>query len=206
MQVRLFSDSQQYSHRVRFVMALKKVSAKVDYVTGKSKELLDINSQGTLPTLEDRDVRLTESQVIIEYLDERYPYPQLMPGFPVQRAECRQQMYWIQKDLCAHADVIAEGSGPRVSKTRKEQANKARQELRTNLMILMQRFDNYVWFSGKDFSLVDCCMAPLLWRLPSLGINFQQSPRTLPLLRYSKRLFEMESFIPSLSEVERDMR
>ena len=103
MQVRLFSDSQQYSHRVRFVMALKKVSAKVDYVTGKSKELLDINSQGTLPTLEDRDVRLTESQVIIEYLDERYPYPQLMPGFPVQRAECRQQMYWIQKDLCAHS-------------------------------------------------------------------------------------------------------
>ncbi len=206
MQMQLYSDSQQYSHRVRFVMAIKGISAKVDYVIGNSKEFLEINSQGTLPTLEDREVQLTQSQVIIEYLDERYPEPQLMPAFPVQRAKCRQEMYRIQKSLCEHVDIIERSIGPRVSKTRKEQASKARKLLRANLTILMPLFDNNEWFSGEEFSLVDCCMAPLLWRLPSLGVNIQQGPRTLPLLNYSKRLFQNKSFIPSLSEIERGMR
>ena len=200
MQMHLYSDNCQYSHRVRLVMAIKGVSAEVEYISGKQRpqRLLELNPKGNLPTLEDRDVLLYESWVILEYLEDRYPYPQLMPVFPVDRAKHRQLAHRIHTDLCWHGDRIEQGT--------KLQASKSRKELRSNLMALMPLFDANEWFGSEEFTLVDCCIAPLLWRLPLLGINIQQSPRTLPLLRYCKKLFELEVFVPSLSDAERRMR
>jgi RNA polymerase-associated protein len=59
---------------------------------------------------------------------------------------------------------------------------------------------------NDEFTLVDCCIAPILWRLPSLGIDIRPSKQSKPLFAYMDQLFKRESFQQSLTEQEREMR
>ncbi|WP_151703869.1 glutathione S-transferase N-terminal domain-containing protein [Nitrincola alkalilacustris] len=197
-----FSDGDdQYSHRVRIVLAEKGVA--VDVVDCKvedmPEDLVGLNPYNTLPTLLDRDLVLYEPGVMMEYLDERFPHPPLLPVYPVARADSRLFMYRIQRDWCVHADILLTGQAD------DETLERARKELRDSLVSIAPIFADKPFFMSDEFTLVDCCIAPLLWRLQVMGIDLPEA-QCKPLLAYMKRLFERESFQASLSEAEREMR
>jgi stringent starvation protein A len=197
-----FSDStSQYSHRVRIVLAEKGVT--VDMIESDSAhppaELADLNPYNSLPTLVDRDLVLYESKVMMEYLDERFPHPPLLPVYPVARAESRLYIHRIEKDWCSLVDSIQHSRSDNV-------VSKATKELRDGLVGIAPIFAEKPFFMSEEFTLVDCCLAPILWRLPSLGIDVRPGKQTKPLLAYMDALFGRESFQESLSEQEREMR
>ena len=197
-----FSDStSHYSHRVRIVLAEKGVT--VDLIESDAghppAELSELNPYNSLPTLVDRDLVLYESKVMMEYLDERFPHPPLLPVYPVARAESRLYIHRIEKDWCALLDAIEHTRSENVIK-------KSTKELRESIMGIAPIFAEKPYFMSEEFTLVDCCIAPILWRLPSLGIDIRSSKQTKPLLAYMDSLFGRESFQESLSEEEREMR
>ncbi len=190
----------QYSHRVRLVLAEKDVAA--DLVDASEDEypdfLAEINPYGTVPTLVDRDLALYDSMIILEYLDERYPHPPLLPAYPVARANTRMLAYRVQKDWCRQADLILD------KKTKEAARTKARKELRESLTGVAPVFASMPYFMSEELTLVDCCLLPLLWRLPELGIDLPRAAQ--PLLDYMSRNFARPAFQASLSEAERLMR
>ena len=196
-----FSDaSSHYSHRVRIVLAEKGVTVDVVDVDPSNlpEEVSELNPYGSLPTLVDRDLALYESKVMMEYLDERFPHPPLLPVYPVARGESRQYIYRIERDWCRLVDEIQNGS--------QKVQDKARKELRDSLLTIAPIFAEKPFFMNEEFTLVDCCLAPILWRLESLGVEIPQTRQSKPLLEYMVRLFERPSFQESLTQKEREMR
>ncbi|RLA44781.1 MAG: stringent starvation protein A [Gammaproteobacteria bacterium] len=197
-----FSDNtSHYSHRVRIVLAEKGVTVEMIEVDAghPPAELADLNPYGSLPTLVDRDLVLYESKVMMEYLDERFPHPPLLPVYPVARAESRLYIHRIEKDWCALVDAIQHTRSENVIK-------KSTKELRESILGIAPIFVEKPFFMSDDFTLVDCCIAPILWRLPFLGVDIRSSKQSKPLLAYMDTLFNRESFQESLSEQEREMR
>jgi RNA polymerase-associated protein len=198
----LFSDNtSHYSHRVRIVLAEKGVT--VDLVESENgvapPELGDLNPYNNMPTLVDRDLVLYESKVMMEYLDERFPHPPLLPVYPVARAESRLFMYRIERDWCALVDAIQNSRSDNV-------VSRSAKELRESLVAIAPIFAEKPFFMSDEFTLVDCCIAPILWRLPSLGVDIRPSKQSKPLLQYMEHLFAREAFQESLSVQEREMR
>jgi len=198
----LFSDPMcQYSHRVRIVLAEKGVTVDIEDIDPKAvtEEILEANPYGTLPTLVDRDLALYESNVVMEYLDERFPHPPLLPVYPVARAESRLWIYRIERDWCVLIDQIkASPDG--------KKADAARKEFRESLVTIAGIFEEMPYFMSGEFTLVDCCLAPMLWRLPELGISLPNNRHVKPLHEYMERLFERPSFQESLTDLEREIR
>jgi RNA polymerase-associated protein len=186
------------SHRVRIVLAEKGVT--VDILNANpnspSNDLIDVNPNANIPTLVDRDLVLYESNIIAEYLDERFPHPPLLPVYPVARAKCRMMIYRIERDWYDFATRI-------LTSTDKEEVAQARKDLRTSLLSVVPIFNEANYFLSDEFSLVDCTVAPLLWRLPMLGI--QLPPQAKTIKDYEKRIFKRDAFQVSLTEAEREL-
>ncbi|NWN82852.1 MAG: stringent starvation protein A [Halomonas sp.] len=187
------------SHRVRIVLAEKGVAVDIVEVTPDQPpaELADLNPYNSVPTLLDRDLVLYESKVMMEYLDERFPHPPLLPVYPVARAQSRLWMHRIELEWCPLVEKIEQGP--------KKEADKARKELRESLVGISPIFEDMPYFMSEEFTLVDCCLAPILWRLPALGIELPEK-QVAPLLEYMERVFERDGFKASLSEREREIR
>ncbi|MGI5308018.1 stringent starvation protein SspA [Rheinheimera sp. WS51] len=195
----LFSSADDmYSHQVRIVLAEKGVTVDILQVAADNlpEDLYEVNPYGSLPTLLDRELALYEASIIMEYLDERFPHPPLMPVYPVARGQARLMMHRIQKDWYQQAFKILNND---------EHADIARQELREGLLSIAPLFNEAPFFMSEEFSLVDCYMAALLWRLPLLGIDLT-GPGSKELKIYMTRLFERDAFQASLTEVEREIR
>jgi len=198
----LFSDPTcQYSHRVRIVLAEKGVTVDIEDIEGNgvTEEILEANPYGTLPTLVDRDLALYESKVVMEYLDERFPHPPLLPVYPVARAQSRLWIYRIERDWCTLIDQI-------VASPDSKKAEAARKEFRESLISVASIFADMNFFMNEEFTLVDCCLGPMLWRLPQLGIDLPSNRQVKPLLDYMDRLFARPSFEESLTDLEREIR
>ena len=198
----LFSDPRDhYSHRVRMVLCEKGVSVDIvsvdpDY---RPDELRQINPYNTLPTLLDRDLVLYQNTVIMEYLDERFPHPPLLPVYPVARAQSKLLMHRIEKDWSSAVDLLMSGSG------KGGLVDKTRNELRESIAGIAPIFDDRKFFMNEEFSLVDCCVAPILWRLPAIDISLPER-QTKSMQRYMNDMFSREAFIDSLTESELEMR
>lgn len=195
----LFSGaSDLYSHQTRIVLAEKGVNVEITYVDDEnpSAELAELTPNSELPTLVDRELVLYNSRIIMEYLDERFPHPPLMPVYPVARAQSRLWMHRIKKDWYSLVELIQlDGS----------KSDAARKQLTEELTAIAPIFAEKPYFMSDDFSIVDCCLAPLLWRLPELGIDIVgNSSKELRL--YMQRVFERESFQASLTDSEREIR
>ena len=198
----LFSDPRDhYSHRVRMVLAEKGVTVEIiDVVSGKEPEdLAEINPYNTLPTLADRDLALYEANVIMEYLDERFPHPPLLPVYPVQRALSRLWITRVEKEWSSRLDILMAGKG------RETVLSKARKELRESIIAIAPIFAEKPYFMNDEFSLVDCCVAPVLWRLKEVDITLPEKS-TRPLHKYMQTMFERDAFRASLTETEMEMR
>lgn len=197
-----FSDAQDhYSHRLRIVLAEKGVTVDVVDVDPANipDELRELNPYASLPTLVDRDLTIYETRVMMEYLDERFPHPPLLPVYPVARAEIRQFIYRVENDWCPWVDTILRSKS-------KEAVAQAQKSLRDSLTAIAPIFADKPFFMSEEFSLVDCCLAPILWRLTVLGVDIPQTRQTLPLLAYMQRVFTRASFLASLTEREREIK
>ena len=196
-----YSDgTSHYSHRVRVVLAEKGVAVETIDVDpdDKPEDLASLNPYNTLPTLVDRDLVLYEANIMMEYLDERFPHPPLFPVYPVARAQSRLWIYRIKRDWCRLVDPIMAGDGTPA------QLDKMRNELRDSLISIAPIFGEKPFFMSDEFTIVDCCVTPILWRLPIMGIELPKNKTTKPLLEYRDRLFGRESVMASFSEQEKE--
>ncbi len=197
-----FSDDRDHMcHRVRMVLAEKGVTVDVINVdpNNKPEELAEVNPYNSVPTLLDRDLVLYEANVIMEYLDERFPHPPLLPVYPVQRALSRLWITRIDREWSQKVDLLMAGKG------RETVLTKARKELRESLIAVAPIFAERPFFMNEEFSLVDCCVAPILWRLAEIDITLPERS-TRPLTKYMNMIFEREGFRASLTEAELEMR
>jgi len=194
----LFSaPSDPWSHRTRLVLAEKGIAIDLVNVDPNDlpEDLIDLNPYHSVPTLVDRDLVLYDSRVIIEYLDERFPHPPLMPIDPVTRAQFRVALYRVERDWYAlAADIQAEG----------KTADHSRKVLGEAICASAEVFKAKPFFLSDEFSLVDASIAPILWRLPAFGIELP--PLAQPVTKYMNSIFARPTFRSCLTEAERRMR
>ena len=195
----LYSDTiSPVGHCVRIVLAEKEINVDINFVTDVElpEELSDLNPYNSVLTLIDRELILYDAQIIMEYLDERFPHPPLMPVDPVSRANNRQLRFRVLRDLYSLVDDLESDN--------EIAAANARKGMRDHLTAVAPIFSHKPFFMADEYSLVDCCMAPLLWRLDHYGIKLPMSANVIT--DYSKRLFERTAFQSSLSEQESELR
>lgn len=186
------------SHQARIVLAEKGVTVDVLNVKPNkpNEDLLELNPYGTLPTLVDRDLVLYNIDVIMEYLDERFPHPPLLPVYPIARAKSRLMLYRIKNDWYSLVRNIENAPT-------EDQKAVARKELLDMLITLLPVFEEMPYFLSEEFTLVDCRIAPLLWRLPVLGIKLPKNAKAI--FNYQEKVFKRDAFQASLTEAEREM-
>ena len=186
------------SHRVRMVLAEKGITVEIIDVdkNDKPEDLIDLNPYNTVPTLVDRELVLYDPRAIMEYLDERFPHPPLMPVDPVSRARTRLALYRIEQDWYELIPAL-ESKGEKTS-------SKARRQLRDSLTASAEDFSAKPYFLSDEFSLIDASVVPILWRLSRFRVELPAQAR--PVLEYAERMFERQSFQQSLSDAEREMR
>jgi RNA polymerase-associated protein len=197
--MRLYSGTScPYSHRCRIVLFEKGMDFEVIDVDlmNKSEDVAAINPYGKVPVLVERDLVLYEANIINEYIDERFPHPQLMPPDPVMRGRARLFLHRFEQEIYSHVDAIEHG----VPKA----ADKARAIVRDNLTQLSQILATQKFLLGDEFSMLDVAIAPMLWRLDHYGI--QMGKDAVPLMKYAERLFSRQGFIDALTASERAMR
>ncbi|MBN2679382.1 glutathione S-transferase N-terminal domain-containing protein [Acidithiobacillus montserratensis] len=191
------SEDCVYAHRVRFVLeekAMEYQTIEVD-LAQKPEELAELNAYNQVPTLLDRDLAIHESVLIMEYLDERFPHPPLIPVDPISRAKVRMGLLRFDQDW--FAPLFQSGYSPEQNKAAKEQ-------VRSTMAGLSAIFTQQRFLFGDELSILDCAIAPLLWRFPVLGISLPAAAKATQ--EYMDRLFQMESFKRSLTPAEKAMR
>ncbi|MCI5763096.1 stringent starvation protein SspA [Actinobacillus porcinus] len=188
----LFSNkSDIYCHQVKIVLAEKGVAYETENVDPNAvpEELMELNPYGTLPTLVDRDLVLFTSRIIMEYLDERFPHPPLMPVYPVARGKSRLLMLRIEQDW--YPTLVKAENGSEVERA------EALKQLKEELLAVAPIFNQYPYFMSEEFGLVDCYIAPLLWRLKELGVTFTGAG-SKAINGYMDRVFGRDSFMQSI--------
>lgn len=195
----LYSGSTDpYSHRCRIVLFEKDMDFEVIDVDmhNKPEEIASISPSGKMPVLVERDLILTESNIINEYIDERFPHPQLMPPDPVMRARARLVLFNFEHDLFTHVNTLEH--------TLSKSADKARQEIRDSLSQLTPILTKQKYLMNDEFSMLDVAIAPLLWRLEHYGIELPKV--AAPVLKYRERLFSRPAFVSALTPTEKALR
>lgn len=195
----LYSDVQcPFSHQARIVVQEKQIECQlIELADGHwPEEVASANPYGQGPTLFDRDIVIFQSRIIMEYLDERFPHPSLMPNDPGARAQMRLMLHRLETDWFS--------LWPQLIGKEKSPSTKAKKTLREDLIVLAPLFEQSDFLMSDEFSLVDCYIAPLLWRLPQLGIKLPDSAKAVE--RYAQKIFNRDTFQASLSSAERGMR
>jgi stringent starvation protein A len=187
-----------FSQRCRNVLYEKGMDFQIIDVDmyNKPEDLAVMNPYNQVPVLVERDLILYESNIINEYIDDRFPHPQLMPADPVMRARARLFLFRFEKELFANIEAIEKGS--------QKAADKARGIIRDNLAQIAPVFTKQKHMLGDEFSMLDVAIAPLLWRLDYYDI--QMPKQSAPLMKYAERLFSRAAFIESLTPSEKVMR
>lgn len=189
----LFTEKNDiYSHQVRIVLAEKGVPYELENIEPGTicEELLEHNPRGSIPTLADREVTLFNSHIIMEYLDERFPHPPLMPVYPMKRGEYRLMMHNIKQDWYSLMDIVNKAPESKEGK-------RALLQLKEEILAIGAIFNATPYFMSEEFSLMDCYIAPLLWRMQLLGVKFTGATAK-PINTYMTRVFQRDSFIQSV--------
>jgi RNA polymerase-associated protein len=187
-----------YSHRCRIVLFEKGMDFQVIDVdlANKPEDLAIINPHNEVPVLVERDLVLQQANIINEYIDERFPHPQLMPADPVMRARARLFLHNFEEQLFSHIADLESGN--------QKAADKARATIRDNLTQIVPLFSKQQYILGDEFSMLDVALAPLLWRLGHYGIELPK--QAAPLLKYAERIFSRPAYIEAMTPSEKAMR
>jgi RNA polymerase-associated protein len=188
-----------FSQRCRIVVFEKGMDFEIIDVDihNKPEDLAVMNPYNEVPVLVERDLILHESNIINEYIDERFPHPQLMPADPVMRARARLFLFRFEQELFVHVKTLENGASGK-------EATKAREAIRDGLVTIAPIFAKQKFMLGEEFSMIDVAIAPLMWRLEHYGIDLGKN--AAPILKYAERLFQRQSFIDSLTPAEKAMR
>jgi len=195
----LFSNAAcPQSHRVRLVLAEKGIAVEVVEVGDGTfaEDLVELNPYGSVPTLVDRELVLYNTQIIMEYLDDRYPHPPLMPVDPVERARTKLYVYRMERDWYSLLDCFVTED--------QEKTAQARNIIRDGLTVIAPIFQQKPFFMSDELTLADYTLLPLLWRLPLYDIALPASAE--PVLKYAERLFARTAFKRSMTAAERELR
>jgi RNA polymerase-associated protein len=165
-------------------------------VFNKPEDIAVINPHNRVPVLVERDLVLFEPNIINEYIDERFPHPQLMPPDPIMRARARQLLVTMEREIFAYIEPL--------EKNQKAAAEKARHHIRDRLTEMAPVFVKQKHMLGEEFSMLDVAIAPLLWRLEHYNIELPKS--AAPLMKYAERIFSRQGFIDALTPSEKAMR
>ena len=186
-----------FSHRCRFVLFEKGMDFEIRDVDlyNKPEDINVMNPYGQVPILVERDLILYESNIINEYIDERFPHPQLMPADPIMRARARQLLVGMEREIFSFMEAIEKHG---------KSADKARLEIRARLTEIIPIFNKQKFMLGDEFSMLDVAIAPLLWRLDHYGIDLGKA--AAPLMKYAERIFIRQGFIDALTPSEKAMR
>jgi RNA polymerase-associated protein len=187
-----------FSHRCRFVLYEKGMDFQVIDVDlyNKPEDIAVMNPYNRLPVLVERDLILYESNIINEYIDERFPHPQLMPADPVMRARARLMLFNMEVELFSQIESLESG--------KEKQVERSRQHVADRLIELAPVFTKTKYMLGDDFTMLDVAIAPLLWRLDHYGIKLGKT--AAPLMKYAERIFSRPAFIEALTPSEKVMR
>ncbi len=185
------------SHCARLVVHEKGVPADIEYFDPNDppEDLLELNPNGNSPTFVERDLVLYDARIIMEYLDERFPHPALHQMDPVSRANTRMLIKRIDQEWYPLLEEIQIQGDKKATKTKKQ--------LKESLMAAAPIFEATPYFMSEEYSLIDCAMAPFLWRLPSIGIDITSLGKGITA--YANRLFSRKAFQDSLTREEREL-
>ena len=136
------------------------------------------------------------SGLIVEYLDERFPHPPLLPVYPVSRAQFRLILQRIEKDWAENLDILENSSST------KPQINKARNDLQKNISNSLSLFDNKKFFRNDEFSVLDSVITPILLRLEYHQIKIPNNKGSKPLFDYIERMQDLPSVKESFTSLE----
>ncbi|CAN5774489.1 glutathione S-transferase N-terminal domain-containing protein [soil metagenome] len=191
-----------FSQRCRLVLFEKGMDFEVRDVDlfNKPEDISVMNPYGQVPILVERDLVLYESNIINEYIDERFPHPQLMPADPLMRARARLMLFNFEKELFIHVHVLENEK----AKSAEKNQEKARIEIRDRLSALAPLFLKNKYMLGDEFSMLDVAIAPLLWRLDHYGIELSKT--AAPMMKYAERIFSRPAYIEALTPSEKVMR
>ena len=185
-----------YGHACRIVLKEKDVDCDVlDPAADPEFDLTELNPYGESPTLIDRELVLYGDNVITEFLDERLPHPPLMPLDPIGRGRARLLVARLQRDWLNEVKRLLDEGKPLNKKLKKS--------LWDGLLAMSPIFLTQRYAMGNEFSLVDCYLGPLLWRLSAMDVTLPRQGQAV--MDYSERLFERSTFQASLNSLERDM-
>src|SRR6266849_2656716 len=187
-----------FSHRCRFVLFEKGMDFEIRDVDlyNKPEDISVMNPYGQVPILVERDLILYESNIINEYIDERFPHPQLMPADPVMRARARLFLFRFEQELFNHVQTLESGN--------QKQQDRARQHVADQLTQMAPVFTKQKYMLGDESSMLDVAISPLLWRLDHYGVSLPKA--AVPLMKYAERLFSRPAFIEALTPSEKVMR
>ena len=187
-----------FSQRCRNVLYEKGMDFQIVDVDlhNKPEDLAVMNPYNQVPVLVERDLMLYESNIINEYIDDRFPHPQLMPADPVMRARARLFLFRFEHELFTHVETLEKGNQRFV--------DKARASIRDNLAQIAPVFTKQKYMLGDEFSMLDVAIVPLLWRLDYYDIQLPK--QAAPIMKYAERLFSRPAFIDSLTASEKVMR
>jgi len=187
-----------FSQRCRIVLYEKGMDFQIHDVDlfNKPEDLAVMNPYNRTPVLVERDLILYESNIINEYIDDRFPHPQLMPADPVMRARARLFLFRFENELFSNIEALEKGN--------QKQAEKARQVVRDSLTQIAPVFNKQKFMLGDEYSMLDVAIAPLLWRLDYYGVQIPK--QAAPLLKYAERLFSRPAYIEALTPAEKVMR
>lgn len=187
-----------YCHQVRIVLSEKGVTYDLEEVSSDefNETIAEMNPYNQVPILLDRDLVIYQANIIMEYLDERFPHPPLLPVYPVARAKFRLMLYRIERDWYSLLNQLSSSSGAAATKIRKV--------LKDSIMSVLPIFEEKPYFFSDEFSMLDCCLAPFFWRLPSLGIELPASAKALK--QYEERMYDRLSFKETLTQAEKKLR
>jgi RNA polymerase-associated protein len=187
-----------FSQRCRIVLYEKGMDFQIIDVDmfNKPEDIAVMNPYNRLPVLVERDLILYEANIINEYIDERFPHPQLMPADPVMRARARLFLFSFEVELFSQVDLIENGNA--------KQQDKARSQVADRLTELAPVFTKQKYMLGDEFSMLDVALAPLLWRLDFYNVSMPKSGA--PLMKYAERIFSRPAFIDALTPAEKVMR
>ena len=188
---------------VRLVLAEKDISCEIKEFDPEGKmpdELPSLNPYNKLPVLVDREVTIYEPRIILEYLDERFPHPPLLPIYPNEKAECRLLIYRIEKEWLPLIDKMME---PKISQKEFDKLKKDLVSLVSSIVLVLKEKP---YFMNDEFTLVDCYMSAILYRLPYLSVTIPNTKSFSTLRKYQEKLFSRPSFDLSLTDSERDLK
>lgn len=198
--ITLYSHADDFrSHWVRFVLTEKQIKHHLIIVDEDDEDLASLNPYNQLPMLIENDLKLFNTAIISEYIDDRYRQNKLYADAPAPRAEQRQYIWRFEQDWLRLADIMLRHPDT----LNPEAQKKARQQLKDTLISLTPLFQHFPYFMSESFTILDCMLAPIFIRLKQMGIELPKQ-QCRPILLYCQRIFNRPSFQKSMTLQEKN--